>query len=111
MGKIEEKMQAEFIRWVQNEHPLYRTNVFAVDNNSQSKIRGGLSKAIGVKRGVSDLIFIAMDRVIFVELKTEYGTQKIDQKRFEKCVIKNRHEYIICRSIEELKKLFIETYY
>lgn len=111
MSQLELKIQSEFIKWVQNEHPFLRLNVFAVDNNSQSKIRGGLSKATGVKRGVSDLIFIGVGKVLFVEVKTDIGTQSIHQMNFQKCVTDYGHEYHLCRSVDELKELFNLTFF
>lgn len=107
MKSEELKIQAEFIKWVQNTHPLYRMRVFAVDNNSQSVQRGALSKALGVKKGVSDLIFILdHGRVIFVEVKTEIGKQTTEQRQFELMCKSTGHIYIINRSFEELKNSF-----
>lgn len=106
MNFEELKIQAEFILWVQNEHPFYRLNIFSVDNNSQSVQRGALSKATGVKRGISDLIFICHNRVLFVEVKTKTGTQSIDQINFQKTVNHFGHTYLIARSVDELKDIF-----
>lgn len=51
--------------------------------------------------GVSDLIIVQPNRVIFVEMKTETGRQSDKQKDFESMVSALGFEYYICRSLEE----------
>ena len=61
-------------------------------------------KATGVVAGVSDLIIIQPNRIIFIELKTEKGVQSNEQKSFEKKVKNLGFEYYLIRSMDEFKK-------
>jgi hypothetical protein len=60
----------------------------------QFKINGG-------RPGVSDLVLILPQRIVFIELKTEKGTQSTAQKEFQRIVELNGHRYEIWRSIDD----------
>lgn len=60
-------------------------------------------KATGLVAGVSDLIVVQPNRVIFVEVKTATGRQQQNQKAFEKTVKDLGFEYILVRNLEDFK--------
>jgi hypothetical protein len=97
--KSEENIQKEIINYCKLNNIL----IFCVPNEAtrnNSKFIG-----MGVLAGVSDLILVLQNRVIFVELKNHKGIQSEKQKAFESKVDNLGHQYIIIRSIDEFKKL------
>lgn len=84
--------------------------LFHVNNKARNAIEGNKFKAMGVIKGVSDLVLILpMGRVIWIELKTPAGTQQPAQREFEAKVTQRGHTYLIIRSLEEFQKLVIEV--
>lgn len=87
---------------------------FAVPNQ---EVRGGTDlqrmlaykrlKASGNKAGVSDLIIVLKNKVIFVEMKTTKGTQSPAQKEFQKQVEELGHTYIVLHGWKECEE-FVE---
>lgn len=61
-------------------------------------------KATGMKAGVSDLIILIPNKVIFVELKTDTGKQSEVQKDFQNVVENLNLEYYLIRSFDEFKE-------
>lgn len=58
-----------------------------------------LMKRAGLLSGVSDLIIILKNRIVFIEVKTKKGKQSENQKIFEKQVKKLGFEYYIWRDV------------
>lgn len=61
--------------------------------------------AIGLLPGASDLIVIHFGIVLFVEVKTETGTQSSKQKEFEQRVILLGLKYFLVRSLADFKNI------
>jgi len=101
--KAEDQIQAEIFKWYRNNHP--ENLIFSVPNGGTRNIREAtLLKATGVTAGVSDLIVIKQNEVIFVEVKTEVGKQSKEQKAFEAKVQSLGFKYILVRSLEDFQK-------
>jgi hypothetical protein len=97
--KSEATIQKEIVNYCKLNNIL----IFCVPNEAtrnNSKFIG-----MGVLAGVSDLILILKNKVIFVELKTHKGIQSESQKEFESRVLEFGHYYILIRSLDEFKKL------
>lgn len=62
-------------------------------------------KATGVIPGVSDLIIVQPNKILFVEVKTSTGVQSVVQKEFQVKVEALGFEYHLVRSLEEFKKI------
>jgi hypothetical protein len=77
--------------------------LFHVQNKARNAVEGNKFKAMGVVKGVSDMILILPSRVIFIEFKTETGKQSPEQEQFQGKVQRRVHEYIIIRSLEEFQ--------
>jgi hypothetical protein len=73
----------------------------------RTKSEAAKLKATGLLAGVSDLIVIQPNRIIFVELKLEKGKQQKTQIEFERKVKALGFEYYVVRSLEEFKKIFV----
>lgn len=91
--------------WFHNTYPEHRQMLFHVNNKARNAIEGNRFKAMGVVKGVSDLVLILPKKVVFLELKTETGIQSPEQKEFEKKVTARGHEYIIIRSLPQFQGL------
>ena len=61
--------------------------------------------AMGLRSGVSDLIVLLPNRIIFLEVKTDKGRQSDNQKRFQKKVESLGFEYYVVRSVDEVEKI------
>lgn len=105
----EDILQAEIYKWYHNNFCTKLNDnphvIFSVPNGGKrSKSEAMILKATGVVAGVSDLIIIQPNRIIFIELKTEKGVQSNEQKSFEKKVKNLGFEYYLIRSMDEFKK-------
>ena len=59
----------------------------------------------GLLSGVSDLIVVEKNRLLFVEVKTAIGRQSGKQKKFEENVKSLGYKYYLVRSLEDFKKI------
>ena len=59
--------------------------------------------ATGLLAGVSDLIIVIPNKVIFVEMKDAIGRQSPGQIEFEQTVTNLGFEYYLIRSVDEFK--------
>jgi len=66
------------------------------------------NKSVKIEKGCSDLIVCLFGSTIYVELKDYQGTQKTDQIKFQLKIEKLGHEYFICRSLDEFKKIILK---
>lgn len=101
----EHQLQAECVQWFWNTYPAWRGMLIHVDNNSYNQIEGNRKKALGVVKGVSDLILIGFHSIYFVELKVGTNVQSDAQKLFERGVGQRGHYYTIIRTTEDFKTL------
>lgn len=107
--KAEDQIQAEIYKWYNNTFCLASHDpqciIFSVPNGGTRNIKEALLlKATGVVAGVSDLIVIKQNEIIFVEVKTDIGNQSKQQKDFQQKVQKLGFKYILVRSLEDFKK-------
>jgi len=103
--KAENKIQQEIVQWFRKTY-YGKGIIFSVPNE-----RSGGYMAMrdllqtGLLSGVSDLVIVLPNKVMFVELKNAKGKQSDKQKRFEEAVKKLNHEYHLVRSLEEFKSI------
>jgi len=103
LKNLVKKSEATIQKEIVNYCKLNKILIFCVPNEatkSNSKFIG-----MGVLPGVSDLVLILQNKIIFVELKTHKGIQRESQKEFENRVLELSHQYILIRSLDEFKKL------
>lgn len=108
--RAELALQAQCFQWHWNSFPDRRRTLFHVNGKAKNAIEGSKFKSIGVVRGISDLILIVNNETIYIELKTEKGTQSKEQKEFEQQVLKRGQKYYIIRSFTEFKNLIMNFY-
>ncbi len=103
--KTEAQMQAYCTQWFHNNFISLRQMLFCVDNNSGTRNEGSIKKALGVRKGVADLVFIGYMFVVFIELKLPNGVQSPEQKEFNKKVLDRGHYYRVVRTFNEFEDL------
>lgn len=105
--KTEIKIQSEIVQWFRNNYCLKHHNpryeIFSVPN--ESAYNNNQFKAMGVRSGVSDLIVLLKEKVLFIELKNEVGKQRESQKDFENVVTKLGFNYYLVRTLEQFKTI------
>ena len=104
MRYLESNFQSQVVRFLRN-NGFY---VFAVPNAGSGKLslrQGALLKREGLLAGVSDLIIVLQNRVVFAELKNPNGKgrQSDSQKEFEREVTARGHEYLIWENWSEVE--------
>lgn len=66
----------------------------------------GKFKSMGMRKGVADLhLCFPNGKLVYVELKTEIGVQRPEQKTFQSQVEALGFKYYVCRSLEEFKSI------
>ena len=97
---IESQIQRNIVKWFRLKYPRYI--ISAIPNGGARQAReAAILKQEGVLAGFADLILIADNSVLFVEVKTEKGRQSERQKDFQKRVNLLGFEYIIVRSLND----------
>jgi len=77
--------------------------IFSVPNDGKNATEQMRKVANGMMSGVSDLIVIRENEVLFFECKTDVGKQSEKQKEFQYCVENLGFKYFIVRSLSEFK--------
>lgn len=112
----ENKIQSECYKWFHNNYCLKHHNpqcqIFSVPNEAIQKMAWkqiNTFKAMGLKSGVSDVVVLIPNKVLFVEFKSGEGVQTPKQKDFQQAVEALGFEYHICRSVEEFQKIIFKS--
>jgi hypothetical protein len=105
----EDVIQQKCVIWFRNNYGLKTHNprylLFSVPNSGKDGKEQSYKKATGMMAGVADLILLMPNgKCIFVEMKTEKGTQSPNQKIFESAVNDLGFTYIVCRSFEQFQE-------
>ena len=115
LSKSENVLQAEIVQRFRNNYCLKHHNpryqIFSVPNGgTRNKIEAMTLKATGLLSGVSDLIVVLPNRILFLELKTETGQQSDSQVEFSCIISVLGFEYYVIRSIDEFKNIIYEHF-
>ena len=112
----ENKIQSECVKWFTNNYCLKHHNpqcqIFSVPNEAIQKMAWkqiSSFKAMGLKSGVSDVVVLMPNKVLFVEFKSGKGVQTYKQRDFQQTVEALGFDYHICRSVEEFKIIIQQT--
>lgn len=60
---------------------------------------------LGMMKGVSDLVCVLPNQILFIEMKSDKGRQSPDQKVFQKKIENLGFKYYICRSLEDFQSV------
>ena len=105
--KTEAKIQQEIVVFFRNNYQrLDKGIIFSVPNERKGGYMAMKDLLLtGLLSGVSDLIVILDDRVLFVEVKNEKGKQSEKQIKFESQVNNLGFKYHLIRTLEEFKRI------
>ena len=102
---LENRIQQECFMWFHNEYPQYRGLLCYNLNNSKNKIQGNINKAMGLQPGRADMTLYFNGTALFIEMKTETGSQSSAQKSWQNVVENQGFEYVIVKNIKDFKKI------
>lgn len=106
----EEKIQQSAVMWYRNNfclaHHTPQNIIFSVPNEGKNGTEQMRKVAIGMMSGVSDVIVVERDRVLFIEFKDGVGRQSDKQKQFESQVTKLGYTYHLVRTLEQFKAIW-----
>lgn len=111
--KISENLiQQQALIWFTTNYCLIHHNprcvIFSVPNESSNGWEGKKKVNIGLLSGVADMVLLLPNGVsIFMECKSQTGSQSKTQKDFEQRVKSLGFNYYIFRSLEEFKNIII----
>jgi hypothetical protein len=100
--KTEAELQKNIINYIHTNYP--QLLVFSVPNEATYRRRNYFIK-LGMLSGVSDLILVFLNGVIFIECKAPRGRQSVEQINFQKRIEALGFKYFIVRDLEEIKNI------
>ena len=109
---IEDKIQAQAVEWFTNKfclkHHTPRCCIFSVPNGGlRNKIEAIKLVATGMRKGVSDIIIIRLNEVLFIEFKAPVvGKWSDEQKEFKYIVNNLGFKYLLFDNIDKFKEYF-----
>lgn len=102
----EDQLQQKIVIDFRNRNLKNDNLIFSVPNGgSRNPIEALKLKKTGTLAGVSDLIIMVPNRIIFLELKTEKGVQSEVQKNFQKNIESLGFEYLLIRNLKQYEDL------
>ena len=106
-SRNENIIQATCVEWFKNNYCLKHHNprydIFSVPN--EATWSNNNFKALGVRKGVSDLVVVLSNKVLFIEMKDGKNTQSKEQIDFEEVVTKLNHSYYLCYTLEQFQQI------
>ena len=107
--KTEAKVQQEMVVWFRNHYQrkgIDKGIIFSVPNERAGGFMAMKDLLLtGLLSGVSDLIVVLKEEILFVEVKNEKGKQSPKQKLFESQVNRLGYKYYLVRNLEEFKNI------
>ena len=105
---LEEDIQTACVEWFRYAYKNYV--IFAVPNGGSRNAREAANmKRSGTLAGASDLIIVAEQAVLFIEMKTKTNKQTELQVAFQQAVERLGHTYAVCHSLKEFQ-LVVERF-
>ena len=102
----EDQLQQKIVIDFRNRNLKNDNLIFSIPNGgSRNPIEALKLKKTGTLAGVSDLIIMVPNRIIFLELKTESGIQSEVQKNFQNKVEALGFEYLLIRNLKQYEDL------
>ena len=100
----EARLQSECFLWFHNTHPHLRGRLFLVNNTPKNATDGARLKAMGMVKGVSDMIYLRVDHPpLCLEFKLPTGKQSREQVTWQNLAEATGAEYRIIRTFDEFR--------
>lgn len=97
---IESEIQQRCVETFRLKYPNYLC--FAIPNGGwRNSFEAANLRREGVLAGVSDLMVVAFNAVLFIEMKRQGSKQRPSQVAFQKAVERLGHTYVVCHSVTE----------
>lgn len=96
------ELQKSIVTWFRWTHPDWLLFSCPMEATYRNKL---YFQETGAMAGVSDLICVTPQKVLFIELKSKTGRQSVEQKAFEEKIKSLGFEYHIIRSLDEFENL------
>lgn len=96
----ERDLQVECVYWFRKTH---KNQLIFSCPNEFARAEAAAARKMGMLKGVSDIIVVMPDRVLFVEFKSLEGSQSLDQKRFQQKLERMGYTYVIIRTLKQFK--------
>lgn len=120
MKREEDRLQMAFMHWVQLQYPMWRPFIYHIPNGGKMVVKklkngkyycpaGSRLKAMGVKPGVADVLFMFSTKDfggLFLEFKAPKGKQSPEQKEFEELAHVARYDYQLINNFDDAKEAF-----
>ena len=98
----EYNLQQGCVKWMRLQYPNYLCFSCPMEATYRNKT---YFANIGAMAGVSDLIVVLPNQVLFIEMKSKTGRQSIEQKQFQQHIEQLGFTYYIIRSFDEFKSI------
>lgn len=104
MKQHESTLQKSCVKWFKLQYP--KELIWATPNGgSRNKYEAARLKLEGVLPGVSDLVVIFPNKILFIELKYGKGKQTEHQLLFERKIKSKGFDYYLINSFDSFKEL------
>lgn len=103
MKHPEADLQREAVKWMRENLP--DMIIFSVPNEACFR-RVNYFRDLGMLKGVSDVIVVGLEQVIFIEFKSETGRLSTEQRKFKAKVESLGHTHLVIRYMSDLKHFF-----
>lgn len=100
--KTEAQLQASIVEYIRTNYP--QVLVFSVPNEATYR-RRNYFHSLGMLSGVSDLILVFLNGILFIECKAPKGRQSVEQINFQKRIEAIGFKYYIIRDLDEIKNI------
>ena len=101
----EYSLQQACVKWFRLQYPHYLC--FSCPNEATYRNKQYFAN-LGALAGVSDLICVLPNKILFIELKSKTGRQSVEQKQFMERVEDLGFEYHLIRDIDSFIELINE---
>lgn len=104
----EYRLQEVCVRYFKYQYPNWL--IYSVPNEATHSNAAHFAKT-GMLAGASDLVVVMPNKVLFVEMKSKTGRQRLEQAAFENKVTRLGFHYHIIRSFDEFRDMITKEYY
>lgn len=103
--EAEDRIQSACYCWFHNTYPELRDLLNYNHNNPKNRIDGNKQKALGLRKGRSDLVFYFQKTAFMIEMKTPTGVQSKVQKAWQQKLESQGFTYFIVRTRERFEEI------
>lgn len=105
-GNSEYLLQCQCVEWFKREFPSFV--IYSVPNEA-CRTKFQHFKQSGALAGVSDLVIVTDRVVLFIEMKSENGRQRTEQKAFQEKIESLGYKYFLCRTFDDFKYIIMSN--